>query len=92
MTIRRLPPADKSLDVTITVNKNLLPYFTQWYQRKKLDGEKPKAFALRILKSSAISDYLSDMGKAEINQIEEKKAIAIEALHTDASTLQSEVD
>jgi len=66
--IPRLPPADQSIDVTITVGKNLRPYFTFWYQRMKKDGESPQHFALRILKESALDDYIQLQASALINQ------------------------
>jgi len=92
VTIPRLPPAAKPLDVTITVNEKLLPYLTIWYQRKKNAGETPDQFALRVLKESALNDYLADEGKKAFDQIEVDKNTAIDTLQQDATSLGTEVD
>ncbi|NIR25858.1 MAG: hypothetical protein GWN77_02620 [Gammaproteobacteria bacterium] len=59
MTIPRLPPDSSSIDVTITVNERLRPYFTAWYQKFKEEGESPQKFALRNLKEAALDDYIA---------------------------------
>lgn len=58
MIIPRLPPANNPLNVTITVNERLRPYFTVWFQRFKLENETPEQFALRKLKEVAMDDYI----------------------------------
>ena len=70
-TIPRLPPANNPLDVTITVNVRLRPYFTEWFQQTKEPGETPEQFALRNLKFLAATWYINDKGQeqiAELNQ------------------------
>ena len=92
MPIPRLTPSANPIDVTITVNERLRPYFEIWFQRKKLSGESPSQFALRVLKMNALNDYLNDVGKAEVDQIEAEKAAALDALQTDAHSIEGEVD
>ncbi len=84
MIIPRLPEATSSIDVTITVGKKLRPYFTEWYQRTKLDGESPQNFVNRILKEQALSYYL----RAAAGQIIDSHAAAVSA---DATIFESEV-
>jgi len=92
MAISRLPAAANNIDVTVTVNRRLRPYFAVWYQRKKLDGETPEQFALRILKMAAMRDHLADQAKAEVDAVEATKETAMQALRDDAALIQTEVD
>lgn len=58
MAIKRLPPdTDDFVIPNFTINKNLLPYFTKWYQDNKLVGETPEQFAIRQLTIKALNDY-----------------------------------
>ena len=92
MVLSRLDADTKGIDVTIKVNEKLRPYFTMWYQRKKKDGETPAEFALRVLKTTALNDYISEKAQTESNKIEETKNTAIQDLQTDITMLNREVD
>ena len=58
VTIPRLPPANNPIDVTITVGVKLRPYFTEWYQAEKLNGEAPEQFTLRMMKGLSAQWYI----------------------------------
>jgi len=92
MAIPRLAPSANPIDVTITVNVKLRPYFEIWFQRKKEAGEAPAQFALRMLKNAAMNDYLADVAKAEVDTIEQVKADAMTELQDDANSMSTEVD
>ena len=92
MPIPRLAPSAEPFVTEITVNINLRPYFEIWFQRKKLDGETPPQFALRMLKNAAMNDYLADTAKSEVDSIEQDKVDAMTALQADANSLSTEVD
>ena len=81
--IPRLPESANSLDITITINKRLRPYFEIWYQRKKESGEAPEQFALRFLKLAALNDYVGSNVKTEADAIESATAAAKTALQDD---------
>jgi len=83
--IPRLPPATTELTVSITVNEKLRPYFTEWYQRRKIDGETPTNFALRILKQAAMADYAAE-------NLQQAQLDAIQTLQDDVEALGVEVD
>ena len=90
--IPRLPPSANPYELNITINVKLRPYFEIWYQRKKEAGETPKQFALRVLKTVALNDYLKDEAQIIINQIEADKAAAEQALNDDIQAVSTEVD
>lgn len=92
MTIPRLAPSATPIDVTITVNVNLRPYFEIWFQRKKEAGETAPQFGLRMLKNAAINDYLADTAKSEVDAIEQVKVDSMTDLQADATSLSTEVD
>ena len=92
MTIPRLAESDAPIDVTITVNVRLRPYFEIWFQRKKLAGETPPQFALRMLKIAALNDYLNDSITVETDAIEQEKVDATTALNDDINLMATEVD
>ena len=92
MAIPRLAPSANPIDVIITVNVKLRPYFEIWFQRKKLDGETPQQFGLRVLKNAAINDYLADTAKTEVDVIEQNKIDALVILQSDTDSLSTEVD
>ena len=92
MAIPRLAPSADPIDVTITVNVKLRPYFEIWFQREKLAGETPKQFALRMLKNAAMNDYLRDTAKTEVDAVEQAKIDSLNALQADANSLSTEVD
>ncbi len=87
----RLPNAANDFTLTITVNKKLLPYLTEWYKRKKNDGESTEDFALRVLKSAAIGDYVADIGTAQAKVVEAVKETSIKELQGDVTLLETEV-
>jgi len=91
MPIPRLPKATNSLDVTITVNKKLLPYFQVWFQKKREPGETPEQFALRALKGAALGDYIAFEGRGVSDAIEAERLQAITDLEADANSMDGEV-
>ena len=92
MTIPRLPEAANPYELNVTINVRLRPYFEIWYQTKKQPGDTPEQFALRVLKTAALNDYLSDAGKIEMDAIEAVKEASITELNTDVTAMASEVD
>jgi len=92
MAIPSLAPSARPFIVEVTVNVKLRPYFEIWFQRKKLDGETPEKFALRMLKNAAMNDYLADVAKSEVDGIEQAKADSLTALQADADSMNTEVD
>jgi hypothetical protein len=92
MAIPRLPPSANPYELNVTVNIRLRPYFEIWFQRKKEPGETPEQFALRVLKTAALNDYLTDTGKAEMDAIEAAKETAITELNADVTAIATEVD
>ena len=85
MIIPRLPPASSSINVAITVNERLRPYFTEWFNKTKKVGESPDDFALRRLKESALLDYIKFHERQIENSLDE-------SLTEDSNVLRSEVD
>ncbi len=92
MAIPRLEPSANPITVPITVNVNLRPYFEIWFQRMRQSGETPEQFALRILKTAALNDYLSMNITAETDAIEQAKTDATAALNSDIELIATEVD
>lgn len=92
MPIPRLPEDANPYELSVTINTKLRPYFEIWYQRKKEAGDTPEKFALRVLKTAALNDYIADAGKTAFESIEAAKAAEIEALGQDIQTLGTEVD
>lgn len=92
MAIPRLTPSANPYELNVTVNVNLRPYFEIWYQRKKEPGDTPEQFALRVLKTAALNDYIMDNIKAEQDAIEQAKLDAETAVNTDIQTLNTEVE
>ena len=92
MAITRLAPHANSLDVNITINEQLRPYFTQWYQATKIDGDTPESFALRYLKEDAMKFFLQTAVKSDIDAVESAKQTAMDAITADVTTLRSEVE
>ena len=92
MAIPRLAPSANPYELNVTVNVNLRPYFEIWYQRKKEAGDTPEKFALRVMKTAALNDYIRDNIKAEQDAIEQAKLDAEAAVNTDIQTLGTEVD
>ena len=92
MPIPRLAPSANPIDVTITVNVKLRPYFEIWFQRKKESGETPAQFALRMLKHAALNDHIGGTVKAETEAIEKEQSDAMVALQGDIVSMGTEVD
>ena len=90
--IPRLPADANPIDVTITVNEKLRPYFEIWFQTKKEAGESPEAFALKVLKQQALNFHISANLKVEQNAIEEAKKLAEQAVNDDIQSMVTEVD
>ena len=90
--IPRQPPAANPYELNVTINVKLRPYFEIWYQRKKLAGETPPQFALRVLKTAALNDYLHDESKVIMDVIEADKLAAVDELNADIQTLDSEIN
>ena len=92
MAIPRLPESASSIDVTITVNKKLRPYFEIWFQKKKNPGETPEQFALRVLKASALKDYVDFEAPALLVAIDEVRKQSADDLIQDINDMSGEVD
>ena len=92
MPVPRLPEATSSIDVTITVNKKLRPYFEIWFQKKRKAGETPAQFALRVLKANALKDYIEFEVPPMIIAIDEEKRQSATDLVQDANSISGEVD
>jgi len=92
MALPRLTPSANPYHLEGDINERLRPYFEIWYQRKKQAGETPWEFALRVLKTAALNDYIMDNLKAEQDAIEQAKLDAETAVNTDIQTLNTEVD
>jgi len=92
MPIPRLPEAAQAFTVEITVNTRLRPYFEIWYQRTKQDGETPEQFALRVLKTAALNDYIKSNIKTETDAIAAAKVAAETALNNDIQAMGTEVE
>jgi len=58
MALPRLPPAQNDFTISIIINKELLPYFQEWFQENKISGESPEEYALRILKAKVKKEYI----------------------------------
>ena len=92
MTIPRLPPAADPLDVNLHVNVNLTPYFTQFYQDTKLDGDTPEQFLLRVMKRQVVDHYLTNYLRVALKEQEDLNKAAIDAINADADAISGEVD
>jgi len=68
-----LSPATKSISITITISKELVPYFNDWYLRRKKMSDTKADFALRALKEAALAD--------RAKQIVEEARITAEAVN-----------
>lgn len=80
-TILRLPESANDYNLSVTINKKLFPYLQAWFQRKRNDGETVEQFALRVLKASALQDYINDVVASQQQDFA-----------TDAGLLNTEVD
>lgn len=92
MAIPRLTPSANPYELGVTINVKLRPYFEIWYQRKKQAGDTPEKFALRVLKTAALNDYIMDNIKAEQDAIEQAKSDAETAVQSDINALGDEVE
>lgn len=90
--IPRLDPAANPIDVTVTVNVRLRPYFELWFNKTKLPGETAREFALRKLKESAFRDYLGFTIQDERDSIEQSTEDLNTALNDDIQALAEELD
>jgi len=50
-----LPPEQQDRQVTITIPKDLDPYFKQWYLETRKQGETPESFAYRQLAKAGLA-------------------------------------
>lgn len=50
-----LPPEQQDRQVTITIPKELDPYFKQWYLETRKPGETPESFAYRQLAKAGLA-------------------------------------
>ena len=91
-TIPRLPASAQPLDVTFTINVNLRPYLTAWFNATKRDGETVEEFVLRKLKNSAANWYISKEVPSIVQQLEQDRNAEIEEVGNDSSAFKSELD
>jgi len=92
MTIARLAPHANDLTVTLTVTKALRPYFTEWYQATKQDGDTPETFVMRIMKAQAASYYINKEMPAQMEAIEAVKNTEMQTIAEDSDLLRVEMD
>jgi len=92
MALPRLAPSAQPLDVTITVNERLRPYFTQWFQDEKQEGETPENFAIRQMKKLAMRSYITSVYEAEVLKVTQAQSLAEADLSTDIVAIETEVE
>jgi len=92
MSIPRLAPSANSLDVTVTVNEKLRPYFTQWFQATKNDGETPEQFTMRVLKGQALNFYKSQNPVDYQERVDAASQTIGEEIQGDLALFDTEVD
>lgn len=92
MSIPRLDPSSNDLTISITVNKRLRPYFTNWYQADKLENDTPEEFIIRQLKINAMQWYSSEEKRPLVQAAKQTKQDEVDSLELDEKALFNEVD
>jgi hypothetical protein len=76
MAVTRQPPAANDFSVTLTINKGVVPYYQDFYNAFKQEGESPEDFIERNLKEQVINYHLN---------------VANNELGADANTFREEI-